>query len=569
MKNRNVQALTLRAECSTGGLYKNPTVGQSIDALQPLDIQWDPSCVSGTDKIDIYVKAPSATVPVLHRYYGVGLASGSYTANLEPKWWNATSSVQLQLAIYKHGEMAAMNDLAAGPVFTATYTAPSDGSVPASADTSSQDSSTITDVSGAAAAAESSHKGRTAAAVLVPLIFLICLGVLGYIKWKRVKQNQKSQEFSEKVDRRMSTISGDWRSMTAGGAKEAVRASMYQNDNSARFSTFSYSNSNGTRSSTYAVEGGAAGIGARGLYHQDNSSLGDFDYVNGYSPAKTHTPRQRSHSNNVMRPSFTQSRVSFAESVNTPPSHLRNPRGSIAEGSRQSRVSFADGTRPSVDSRYSRSIGQGERGSRAFHSAFTVGQDEDVPPVPTRRISTESTGDVAGVLSPKQRAGALTLSNDDITKMTQDDEEIGAAISYIQGPISAGPQDVLFAVPPTPGPATASSTIPIAPSPTYSPTSPSGVFAQQQTASTKVAVSPLGPMPMGAGAAGVQAADKYMSPDDMLRAYAMRQQSGTMTPTTAGTPGSAQPMMRGPGVQQMQHTRKQSLWDEQDAYGGM
>ncbi|KAH8801982.1 hypothetical protein DL96DRAFT_1634740 [Flagelloscypha sp. PMI_526] len=573
--NRSLQK---RADCATGGLYLSPTWGASVDALKPLEIKWEPSCINGTDKIDIYLKAPQTTTPLLHTYSGVSASSGSYTVNLEPRWWNATANVQLQVSIFNHGDMPFGNEIPAGPPFQATYTAPTDGSTPQSADTSIKDSSSVTNVAAMAASAESSNKGKTAAAVLVPLLFLICLGILGYIKWQRVKQSKKTMAFSEKVDRRMSTVSGDWRSMTASGAKEAVRASMYQQDNS-RFSTFSY----GGRSSTYATEGSAgnAGIGSRGLYAQDNASLGNFDYVNGYSPTKTHTPRQRSHSNNVMRPSFTQSRVSFAESVSTPPSHLRNPRGSVAEGNRQSRVSFADGTRPSVDSRYSRSIGQGERGSRAFHSAFTIGQDEEVPPVPTRTVAAHSTGDsVSNVLSPKQRAGAFALSNDDINDqmMSRDDDEIGAAISYIQGPIAplsldneprkSVEQDVLFAVPPTPGgPLTASSTVPIAPSPTYSPTTPSGVFAQQQTASTKVAVSPLGPMPMGPGQG--QESANFNSPDDMLRAYAMRQSqhAGMATPTSGMmTPGSAQPMMR---AGQFGHGRKMSAWGEEDAYGGM
>ena len=64
------RALQKRADCATGGLYLSPTFGATVDALKPLEIKWEPSCINGTDKIDIYLKAPQTATPLLHTYSG-------------------------------------------------------------------------------------------------------------------------------------------------------------------------------------------------------------------------------------------------------------------------------------------------------------------------------------------------------------------------------------------------------------------------------------------------------------------------------------------------------------------
>ncbi|KAJ7362764.1 hypothetical protein DFH08DRAFT_951003 [Mycena albidolilacea] len=63
--------------------------------------------------------------------------------------------------------------------------------------------------------------GKKAAAVSLALFFVLLLG-LAHLKISRARGAAKRSTWSEKLNKRMSTISVDWKSMTPGGAKEAV-----------------------------------------------------------------------------------------------------------------------------------------------------------------------------------------------------------------------------------------------------------------------------------------------------------------------------------------------------------
>jgi hypothetical protein len=177
---------------------------------------------------------------------------------LKPKWWNATANVNLQLAIVTSGTPAFLSPFPAAPVFTATYTAPPNGTAAsADADTSHPDSFTqkvdnfIKRVS----------KGGIAAAVLVPIIF-IAFAVFAYIRYMRMRESKKRQRWSQALDKRMSTISTDWKAMSAAGADAAIRHSMAI---TSRMSSASFTGSGRRPSTSMAVEsggGGHAGIGA-------------------------------------------------------------------------------------------------------------------------------------------------------------------------------------------------------------------------------------------------------------------------------------------------------------------
>lgn len=232
----SINELAARAvspDCLTGGFYKSPTTGSTISSSSPLLITWDPTCLT-SPSIDIYLYAPGLSPPRIHLWQALALSRGSYEATLMPRWWNSTESASLQLQIVGAGEAPFLSTLPAGPVFTATYTAPANGVVPPEADTTKIETG-ITVVNDLSKSSSSLSKGKTAVAVLIPLL-LVVGAVMGYLKWKRSKAKEEKKSWTEKVDRRMSTISADWKSVTNVGAQAAVRASMAAN----RASSFSF-----------------------------------------------------------------------------------------------------------------------------------------------------------------------------------------------------------------------------------------------------------------------------------------------------------------------------------------
>ncbi|EMD36089.1 hypothetical protein CERSUDRAFT_115995 [Gelatoporia subvermispora B] len=334
-----------RDNCQTGGFYLSPTAGQTVPSGS-FNITWDTSCMT-TTAVDIYLYNPGATPPIIHEWQTVDFAPGSYVADLKPKWWNSTASVNLQLSIVPAGSSLFMVTMPAGPVFSATYTAPTSGPTPADADTSQPDAA-IQTVNNVPSSKHGPSRGAVAAAVLLPLLLVIGIGVYFYIRRSRAKGKEARKRYSQAVDRRMSTISTDWKSVSAAGAAAAIRNSIYVGEADgarARASSFSFGAIRPV--STVAVEGGQAGIGAgRGLYSQENVTLDEPD-----------------------APPMAQLRPNVRAS---------------AYGERISRVSFADAPRPSADRR-----------TRAFHTGH-------LPPLPTRQDS--------GDLSPTQTVGPFSLT---------------------------------------------------------------------------------------------------------------------------------------------------------------
>jgi hypothetical protein len=355
--------LTLQLACTTGGFYQSPTAGQTVDYATPLNITWDTSCMTAS-AVDIYLYSPSSSQSIIHLWQNVYYKYGSYQTNLEPKWWNSTASTQLYLTIVPSGVQPFMATIPAGPVFSATYSAPSSGSVPQVADTSSIGAA-IDNVSNAPSTKHGPSKGAIAAAVLVPLIAIGLLVFGCWIKVKRGAEKDKRRRFSVAVDQRMSTINPDWQSISAAGANAAIRTSMAVDGTGNRMSVFG---GTGVRPiSTIVTGGGRAGIGA----------------------ARTVLPSLAGEE----QPQMSQLRPG-----------ARVPAMGAVE--RISRVSFAADSRPSLDSRKSVA-------SRAFHAGV-------VPPLPTRQDSDGSAGlpsnsmSPGAIMSPTQTAGALPLSVDDI-----------------------------------------------------------------------------------------------------------------------------------------------------------
>lgn len=241
-------------------------------------------------------------------------------------------------------------------MFTVTYQQPSSGSTPSVADTSKTDSG-VTVVNNNPSTYKHLSGGKVAAAVIIPLLLIVSLIAAAYLKLGRQRGKEDRRRWSEAVDKRMSTISTDWKPISAAGAQAAIRNSIATDPNN-RLSAFSFGNIRPI--STVAVESGQAGIGSK---------------------ARTVLPGQ-SNGTAQLRSSAATSQI-MAERI--------------------SRVSFAPDVRRSSESR--RTVP-----SRAFHTAI-------VPPLPNRKGASPSptpSSEHDGNLSPTQANGPEALSMEDI-----------------------------------------------------------------------------------------------------------------------------------------------------------
>jgi hypothetical protein len=340
--------------CSTGGFYKSPTASQSFTYTTPINIAWDPSCLTA-NYADIYLYAFGASTSRIHAWHNVYAASGSYQTIFQPKWWNSTNSANLQLSIVPANTPPFLAPYPAGPIFTVTYQTPSSGGPPASADTSKPDGAVSVVNNGPYINNHTS--GKVAAAVIVPLLFIIFLVGGAFVRLRRQSGREERRRWSEAVDKRMSTISTDWKPISAAGAQAAIRNSIAFDANN-RASSFSFGN---IRPASTIAEGGQAGIGSK---------------------ARTVLPGQ-SNGTAQLRSSLATSQI-MAERV--------------------SRVSFAPDVRPSSETR--RTVT-----SRAFHTSI-------IPPLPDRKWDASQTptlnSDNDESLSPTQTNGPETLSIEDI-----------------------------------------------------------------------------------------------------------------------------------------------------------
>jgi len=438
--------------------------------------------VSGTSNVNLYLIAPSLDNPNVYEWDNIPVSEGSYNVTLMPRWWKSTPSVQLQFQMVPSGTPAWMSTLPSGPVFTATYTTPASGTPP-SADTSISDSSTSTNVSqivsGAASTSQLS-KGKIAAAVIMPLLAII-FGTIVWLYFSRKKGFTKRKEWSENVDKRMSTISADWKSMSAAGANAAIRHSMAGNRNSFAFGAV-------RPVSAAASEGGQVGVGARGLYTHENSSISQM-------------------------------------------SQLRPGLRTSAFENRVSRVSFANDPRPSHEARRS----QESRRSRALYTASTYDDVPDVPPLPAY-----DNFDAVGTMSPLQTSGAVSLSVDDIHTKVGDRKERNSTFDEVLPALSlmrtdGYENDEGSFYPDAPElPEAAHSKLTLSPDYFQTVTAPSTTIFSASPMSPNYPTSPVTTNQYGMAVQPLPA--NVMSPDDMLRAYAERNAaarvSGVATPSS-------------------------------------
>lgn len=472
------------SDCATGGLYVEPELGNSYPAGTPLTASWTTDCISSAT-VDIYLYAPAVKDSQLHKWTNVPNDATGYNLTVNPTWFDSKTSVKAQLRIVARGEEPFLSTAAAGPVFTLT----SDGSG------STDDGSQVTVVGAASTASTSSSRGKIAAAVVIPLLFAI-VAVVFYVRWLRQKRAGKSAAFTEHVDKRMSTISTDWKSLSGKGASAAIRNSMAVGEGN-RNSGFSFGNI------------------------RPQSS---FDADNGPSS-----------------PEMAQVRAA-------------RPRPSFNTGERVSRVSFAEGTRPSVETRRSMA-GQ----SRAFHNAF-------VPPLPDRQSSADDLA-MAGAMSPTQTFGAVPLTSEAIhsriSSVTQ--EDVGPALSMMRMQEDYSTSDLSRMSTYTAGnshtmsvygsnnPYASATDIVSAPQPVFRSETLFSAGSPLTSPTVESSNSPFGHAPKNFG----------VSPDALLQAYA----AGLPTSTGPGMPGAMRVMSPPATPSEMQSPVRGAYDVNEDVFG--
>ncbi|KAL5513887.1 hypothetical protein ACEPAG_2648 [Sanghuangporus baumii] len=489
-----------RASCSTGFITA-PSSGQVVDVGDDVMFAWDTSCLNITGA-DIYLYAPYQATTLVQMFQNVDFTKGSYNATLKPKWWNSTSSVDMQLTIVQTGTPEIFASLPPGPIWTAKYDSSAKNTDDSAVGTTSSGDANVTQVNNLTTDKGGISKGGIAAVVIFSLL-AVALVLFAYIKITRKREEKRRKRWSEMVDKRMSVISGDWRSISVKGAEAAIRASMAD---PSRASIWSGAGNAGVGiprpSSAYAAEGASSdgqpemgqirrtGVGLRGPIASSAGSAGRV------------------------------SRVSFAADT------------------RFSRTSTGDGLgsrgRPSVDSR------RAGVPSRAFHSAY-------IPPVPipsrlseyVPEVETNNSSDAddnnAIMLSPTQRSGPLDLSADEIrARMNGDNEnESRPSLDAVLPALSLmrtgndSQADLLFShsehKQSQPMRVETSVPMPAAPPPAATAKSPI------------MEAMPMTPL---------SAASAAMSPDEMLRAYAERRRTGGSG--IASPPGTPAPTISFP-----------------------
>ncbi|KAJ2915057.1 hypothetical protein MD484_g5326, partial [Candolleomyces efflorescens] len=498
--------------CYTGSFYTAPKLGDTVDAMDPLKVTWDSSCLADSSLVDVWLYIPGRAV---HRYAGISNKKQEYNAKIMPRWWNNTSPMNLQLLILPADAAPFTSDFAPGPIFKATYTKPEDGSTPVEADTNQLDIG-VTYVKDDS---KGMTPGKTAAAVLIPLIFIgLCIGA--YLKWKRGRGLEQRKKWTEQVDKRMSTISTDWKSVSAKGAQAAIRNSMAVG---ARASSFSF----------------GAGIRPSGEY--TNEKMDDPE-------------------------NMAQRRPGIG---------LRNPSAlasSEALANRVSRVSFANDPRPSVESRRTKAFrdsyvppvpalpakDDGEEssneGSGTMSPTQTVGAMSLTPEDIRARIQAGRARSASNAVQQQQQQQYQYAQGErDVTDGGMDgyDDSVMPALALMRtghtGPNnSTSGDDLLFSAPTAPAATYPGST---SPAPSYTTTAQ---YAQYPTAQYATATTPVSPTNTGMSSpvmgtipmAGLAMPASVMSPDDMLRAYAERKKSMSAAPSSpiVGTSSIAYPM---------------------------
>lgn len=298
--------------------------------------------------------------------------------------------ISLQLDFVEAGTPIFSSAIPQGPIFAATFNTtdyslkhPTGGTSPNTiADSSSSSDSggsSIFEAVNSALKATGLSKGSIAAAVLVPLL-AVGLAIAIYVRFQRRKETAKRQRWSQAVDKRMSSISTEWKTLPPNAQSEAIRQSIAIMRNSrASMARMSEIYMEGRPSSTFAVEGaGAAGVGVR-------KGTGVGPRIVSMGPAQMANRKSAISFATDTRFSRSSTDIPDVPKVNARPS--------------------TDRSRPSTET-------QRGRVSRAFHTAISASSDDDLDAQDFDLVSPVQKGGPA-VPNPKKDVTPLDLSKDD------------------------------------------------------------------------------------------------------------------------------------------------------------
>lgn len=400
------------AECASQALYTSPSADQLVNSAENTNIVWDSSCLdSGTSKIDIYLYAPKsakANLPI-HAWTGVPANQGSFSVKLAPKWWNVTatetSTTFLSLNIVKSGNEPWDSSNPFGPTWQAVYNAPAAGKDPP--EDAVQGNSVSAKLISAFIEGGSLTAGGKAAAIICPIVVVaVALGV--FIRKLHINRNNKTVDWAEHMDKRMSRISLDWQSGGDGsaGPVPGSRPASYYNaqrpsGNYPRPSGSNFARNAADTRSVVSTNFAGRGVGAARAIHGIDNVEPDF--------VDEHEMHERPRGQSMYENGNRQSRISFANET---------------QGDRISRISYGPS---SNDHSFSRAQRPGQGGTRK--SQYSVA-DADAPAVPA--------------IDPSYRLRDSAAYADAVGDATEDMDDFGGVMSpdQEQGPRPLGPADV-------------------------------------------------------------------------------------------------------------------------------
>ncbi|SNX87477.1 uncharacterized protein MEPE_06187 [Melanopsichium pennsylvanicum] len=403
VKRQSNSTIDNSAKCLAGGLYVNPAASQDVLVTNVTDIRWDQSCLdSSVSKIDIYVYSPSMPNQYLpiHVFQGVPKSKQSYDVRLDPRWWgrdlSTNSSVPVSFNIVPAGNEPWDSSNPMGPTFNANYNVPNQGASTAESFfgklSNSVKSAFLKDGQLTAA-------GKNAAIVCPLVVLAVVIGLV--VRRLHIKRHNKTVDWAEHMDKRMSRISVDW---TAGGDGSAGPIP-------------------GTRPASYMsrpsrdMDGNFAGRGAG-----------------------ARVPRQMQD----ITPAFA-SEAEMREAM---------PRGlsMYEEGNRTSRISFADTTRGDRVSRISYANSSDAHGRSSSHLARVGIQsnarrsqlvdsyyDPDAPAVPRLDARFRSSQDAH---RSSRFSDGLIYAEDEELRQPEEDDEVLMSPTQNEGPRPLGNNDV-------------------------------------------------------------------------------------------------------------------------------
>ncbi|KAF8518117.1 hypothetical protein BU17DRAFT_91206 [Hysterangium stoloniferum] len=527
-------AASIDPACLSGGFYLSPKQGDLIDTSQPLSIKWDTSlkCFD-SQGVDIYLYAPYTSKAVIHAWGGVAYNDGQFETPLSGSWWNSSvAPQQMQLAFVSSQSPVFTSPVPQGPLFTVQFNTTDfgiknpTGATGSSVSTSSDASGGgIFQVIGNAYRNSGLPKGSIAAAVLMPIL-AVAIGIAVYVKFQRAKEAENRKRWSQAVDKRMSTLSTEWKSLPPNTQSEAIRQSIAIMRNSrASMARMSEVYGNDARPMSTASGVNTAGAAGVGVGARKGTGVGLRNPAMGSAQMGDR-----------------KSTVSFADTIANRKSTI-----SFATDTRFSRPSMdVPGVpelpkaipRPSTDNLSRPSTDSRGRASRAFHTAISAAYPEDFD-----------------LMSPVQKGGPAMLGDLDVMPalnlMQHDSSEV---IFLAQSPLD--PSHSPIASPPathlTPTSATPF-TNDTAYSPSYANLTHSPTYPSLPTSSIYESNPPTFPTPVTYPAPASYAAEpespvvgsnnpfvgftrgpsNMMSPDAMLKAYARGSTPGL--PMATGT----------------------------------